>query len=58
MQKGALVRKDVARSAGELISTSPEDDSEGDAKMEVSASPEEEIGWKCMMEAAFCGGAG
>ena len=48
----------MARSAGELISTSPEEDSEGDAKMEVSASPEEEIGWKCMMEAAFWGGAG
>lgn len=42
MQKGALVRKDVARSAGELISISLEEDSEGDAKMEVAASPEEE----------------
>lgn len=42
MQKAAIVRKDVAGRAGELISTSLEEDSEGDAKMEVSASLEEE----------------
>ena len=42
MQKAAIIRKAVAGRAGELISTGVEEDSEGDAKMEVSASLEEE----------------